>query len=72
MLQWFLLDYNYIQKCDIERFTYQVSIVIIIDHPDNLGHLMISRIRETDGGRYSEVLHMVILNARSGNVLVFG
>jgi hypothetical protein len=56
----------------IERFAYQVSIVVTIDHPDHSGYLMISQIRETGGGGSSDLLHMVILDARSGKVLVFG
>ncbi|CAF2519223.1 unnamed protein product [Rotaria sp. Silwood2] len=56
---------------DIEQVAYQVSIVVTIDHPDNSGCLMISQIREINR-RYFDLLHMVILDARSDEVLVSG
>jgi hypothetical protein len=52
---------------DIEQFAYQVSIVGTIDHPDNSGYLMISQIKETPGTDDSDLLHMVILDAKSAN-----
>ncbi|CAF3540747.1 unnamed protein product [Rotaria sp. Silwood2] len=54
---------------DIEQVAYQVSIVVTIDHPDNSGCLMIYQIREINCCD-SDLLHMVILDARSGEVLV--
>ncbi|CAM4840602.1 unnamed protein product [Rotaria magnacalcarata] len=53
------------------EIAYQVSIVVNIDHPNDSGRLMISQIREI-GIRFSETLHMVILDARSGESLISG
>lgn len=56
---------------DIERVVYHLSVVVTVDHPDSSGFLMISQTRDIDC-RYSDLLDMVILDARSGNVLVSG
>ncbi|CAF3332279.1 unnamed protein product [Rotaria socialis] len=53
------------------EIAYQVSIVVNIDQPNDSGRLMISQIREM-GLFISETLHMVILDARSGESLISG
>ena len=56
---------------DVEQFMYYLSILLIVDHPDDFGLLMIAQIKETRGESNREILHKAILNATSGEISVF-
>ncbi len=54
----------------VERFTYYLSILVIVDRPDHFGLLMISQVKETGDEPNPEILHATILNATSAEILV--
>ena len=54
----------------VEKIIYYLSILIIVDHPDDSGLVMISQIKEISGSSNIAILHGAILNATSGEILV--